>query len=149
MSLNSTQLALLKTELQNDPKSLGYAALLSVGNDSGVADAINLVRSGGDFQRPSEPVAGSTITALITPEDLAAMTGTQVNNLGMLLSSGIVDLNAGNNLANILSCLPNAGTSRTAVNALSLRNGSRGEVLFATNGIVVSSNDVSNAQQLP
>ena len=145
--LDAAQLLVFKAELVSDPKALGYAALLSVGNDSGVATLVNAIGSGGAFQVPNEPVTASTVLANITPTDLAAMTSTQVQNLSLYLTAQTIDLstNGGNNLANVLSCLPNPGTSRTTVTNLSVRQGTRGEVLFGINGIRVVANDVSNA----
>lgn len=146
MALTPAQLTVFKAELSADPKALGYAALLAAGNQSGVASLVNAIHAtGGDYQVPNEPVSASTILAQISTADLAAMSSTQVQNLQLYLTAQTLDLNAGSNLANVLSCLPNPGDSRTAVNNLSRRQGTRGEVLFAVNGIRVTANDVSNA----
>ena len=48
--------AALKSELQNDPTSLGYAAMLAAGDHAGLAAALNLVRQTITIKRDVVPV---------------------------------------------------------------------------------------------
>jgi hypothetical protein len=147
MPLTDPQKATLKNELTNDPEVLGYAALLAIGNDQGLADLINAIGVGGDFQVPREPVTPSTIIDAITVDDFLAMQPTDFQRLQFVLSSQQTT-----NLANestrekVLATLPADGPSRTAVNNLQTRQGTRGEVVLGVNGIRLTANDIAAAR---
>lgn len=149
MSLTSTQLNALKTELNTDPKTLGIAAKLSVGDDQGIADLLNAIHaSGGDFQVNREPVAPSVIVTKIAPEDFQAMTTSQQGQLALLFVISALNLSDTNTFTNLTGCFPNDGDTIRNLTLLQKRQGSRAEVLFG-NGVVVTSSDVAHAKELP
>jgi hypothetical protein len=64
--------AALRHELTTDPAGLGYAALVAVGNDPGVANILN---------RPSGPGAATVTVNWLAKSDLAAVIVQAVPNL--------------------------------------------------------------------
>lgn len=49
--------ARLASEITTDPRGYGYAALVAIGSDAGVADLLNLVRNGAPGTVPTTPTA--------------------------------------------------------------------------------------------
>lgn len=145
MALTTVQLVALKSELTADPKALGYPALLTVGNQQGCADLLNLIHAtGGDYQVNNEPVAPSRIVTQITPEDFQTMTTSQQGQLALLFVIPSLDLSDDNTFDNLSNCFPNEGQTITNLTLLKKRQGARGEVLFG-NGFRATANDISNA----
>lgn len=138
--------AALKTELQNDPAALGYAALITAGNDQGLADALNLVRNGVPYQINREPIATALFITKMDSAEFAALTQPQLLRLNTMLIGGAVDINDANTQTSLLGIFPANGASKAAVQALLKRQGSRAEVLFGR-GVVVTATDVEYARK--
>lgn len=135
----------LKNEINNDPKSLGYAAFTEIGDDQSVANLLNAIGEGGDFQIDNEPVSPSKVVAVISQVDFDVLTPTALQKLQFLLSlSGGLDLADSSVLGLVSSVFPADGATRTALLLLSKRQGCRAEVLFG-NGVRVSAADVAQA----
>jgi hypothetical protein len=65
--MTAAQLATLKTELQTDPRGYGYASLVALGSDEGLAQLLNVVRDGSVGTVPSTPTAaGGAASGIIT-----------------------------------------------------------------------------------
>lgn len=144
MSLNTAQIAALKTELQTDPKALGYSSLLTIGDQQAVADLLNDIHTSGDYDVNNEPVEPSKLVAQITTVDLVAMNSTQTARLQLLFTLPRLDLANSVVYANLATCFPAAGETLTNLTLLQKRHGTRGEVLFG-NSIRITSSDVANA----
>lgn len=77
-------LAQLKTELQSDPKGLGYAAPIAAGDDTAVAALVNSTYAGvGTVWRSSVPVA-DFLAALVWSE-VSTFTQTQWEAFSVML----------------------------------------------------------------
>lgn len=139
----------LRNELLTDPRDIGYAALISPNRqDADLADAVNLVRPGGNYQINREPVQPKDIIKAIDPLDFAAISPTQSQALSLLFSTMVLDLSDSNTKTNLLANLPALGTTKSALTALAKRQGSRSEVLFG-NGVSVTASDIAAALNAP
>lgn len=165
MSLTPTQIAVLRTELQNDPRGYGYNS--TARNDADMALRINTVRDGTN--PPSSPTADggvasglikinnpSVSTALIrSTVSLAAFGGLVTVNqayLEWITNEGALSVNAA--LLQNLAGIPTANSAiwaagdRVAMNAaleaIMRHNGSRAEEKFGA-GVTVTIDDVSRA----
>ena len=164
MALTSAQLATLKTELNADPNAYGYAADLAVGNQEGVANKLNLRRDGtnGGPAITVRETAISTFALLEAIDNRDFITGT-ITQESQLLSGWFESITQGQSIAlldaagqpnrvlgNLRRMLQNPGPqlSRSRVDALANRNGSRAEQLFGS-GVRVTDADVANALALP
>lgn len=149
MPVTPAQLPVLKNELINDPKGLGYAPLYANGQDADLATMINLVREGGDYQVDNDPVLPRDVVKAITQADLDALTPTALQKLTILFLLGTLDLSDATTRGLLASIFPPGGGTRTALSVLSKRQGTRGEVLFASRGIRVTASDVAAARNQP
>lgn len=145
----------LKTELQNDPASLGYAALIALGDHTGLAAVLNFRRD-GSTPSPVNGVVGTAITVFrndiapkeivnaIAAADFAAAQQIQISKLQILFQGAPIDATLANVRANFQGIFTSASATTTnALAALAQRNGSRCEQLFGT-GTTVTQNDVAN-----
>lgn len=121
----------LKTELTTDPASLGYAALIKVGSDGGLADALNLPRSGASFAQFRSNVAPSEILHAVAPADFANANQLAVSKLQLILAPGVVDASLANVRGSLQALFSGASqATRDALLAVCTRQGSRAEKLF-------------------
>jgi hypothetical protein len=118
--------------------------MLTAGNDQAIADAINLIRSGGDYQVANEPITPNEFWAAVTQSDWVAITPEQMQKLTSLLGTLTNGIDVANDAiaTKLMSMLPADGVSRTNIADLQKRQGSRGERLIAP-GFRLTSNDVS------
>lgn len=140
----------LKTELQADPATIGYAALVASGNDVGLAALLNEVRAGISIRRPD--IAPAEILEAIdardfepTPNVLAvAWFGslTRQERVRLLNDDGS-QTRVLANLRRLLLALDTNG-SRARLQDMANRPGSRAEQLFGA-GVVVTHQDVAIA----
>lgn len=157
MPLAATQLAALKTELNTDPRTYGYAADLASGNDSALVAKLNLPRdgtNGGPVIKVNNPsVDTGRIRAAVTFAAFDGLVTASRQWFDWLTANGFISVNA--HLLQSLAGIPTATGSiwaagdRTAMNAamegLMRRNGSRAEELF---GVAVTDVDVAKAKAL-
>lgn len=159
MALTTAQLTTLRTEVQNDPRGYGYAALVSGGNYQGVADALNVTRDGSN--PPTNPTAagGSANGAIsinrgyISTQELVEAVvqsempsaASQRDWLIMVTQGDRVRVDTGSTArAGLLAIFGAGTTTRTNLTAAASRNGSRSEELFGVN-VVVAWQDVTAA----
>ena len=157
---NAAQLTALRNEIQTDPQALGYAPFVSGGQDGAVCDVINFIRDG--VTAAFNGVVGTAITVRrsdVSPNevleaiDLADLITTattiQCSWLESITQTRTMRLlnDDGTNtrvLSNLRSLLAAGSQSRTRLNNVANRNGSRAESLFGT-GTVIVPDDVAKA----
>lgn len=147
----AVDLAALKTELITDPRTYGYAPLVAIEDGNGLADMLNLVRTGANGGPVITIRLGSIpnklIREAIVMADMPALSGTpnatalsverqQLAWLtGLIVGDTTVRLlnNDGTNgpiIQNLQAMFPAGTGTRTRLVALAQRNGSRVEELF-------------------
>jgi glutamate dehydrogenase/leucine dehydrogenase len=153
----AVNLAQLKSELQSDPRSYGYAALISAQNWNGVAAALNLIRTGAN----GGPAITVRRTDISPQEVLEAIDArdfiSNANNLAAsyfesVTQSATIRLldDAGADtrlLANLKRAVNNTNQSQDRLQALAVRQGSRAEELFGR-GERISDSQVEDALRL-
>jgi hypothetical protein len=168
MPLTNGQLAILKTELQTDPRGYGYLA--SQRNDTAMAVKINAVRDGtnagttptGDggaangiitIKRPD--CLPAEILEAIDVRDLLAsppgvvsipLTQSWFESITQLSKIRLANADGSKTLIrkNVDRITGDTNLSQTRLDAVAVRNGSRAEEKFGV-GVVVTDSDVSNA----
>lgn len=139
MAINYPQ---LKTEITTDPNNYGYAPLLAIGNDQGIADILNLSRVAIQIKRadidPSEIFHALDLADMVTNG-----TATQIGWMEACLDAPytIRLLNEDGTdtpvQSNWLALLKTGTTpTKTRLAALRTRAGSRAEQLFGANTFV-------------
>ncbi len=156
--MTDAQLTQLKTELQTDPSSLGYAAPLAAGTMAALAGLLNQPRASIRIRRAD--IASSEVAIAIEVTDFTSLqanpTAAQLSSerrylawLTAILAVPAVRLlnNDGSNtpvITNFQAMFPAGSGTRTRLLALAERDGSRAEQLFGV-GVVVSYQDVGLA----
>jgi hypothetical protein len=146
----SIDYAALKTELQTDPNSYGYAQYITSGQDSVLADMLNLARAAIQLPRPNVPP--SELLEAISVDDFIAsanqtiLHGSWLESLLQFQSIRILKENGSDTrvMTNIMKILKNGTASETRVRTLAVRNGSRAEQLFGP-GVSITHMDVAQA----
>ena len=124
----------LRTELTTDPTGLGYAAQIAVGNDAQLAELVNQVRPTitvfrNDVQ--SWELLASTIKA-----DWDALAAGDKDLYQALIAAGRLDATS-SSLRNLITALfPSGSTTRTNLQSIAQRTGSRAEQLWGTSAAV-------------
>ncbi len=141
----SIDLTLLKNELANDPKSLGYSAF----DDFEAADKLNEIGASAETIEPEFVPAYKAQQEVVASEYLALVTGEQ-NLWNAILTSksenGIPIKNA--TIRGQVATIWGAGTTtRTNLVGLQTRSASRAEVLFGEN-VIVSMIQVHKARRI-
>lgn len=136
--------AALKTELLTDPASLGYAPHITAGDDNGLADLINMARSGGAYLVNRDPVTPGRLFAQIDPTEYAGLTTTNLQRLATAFAVPTLDLSVSNVLGILTGVFPNGSLTNQAIVTLSKRAGSRAEVLWGP-GVIVNANIINTA----
>jgi hypothetical protein len=134
--------AALKNELLTDPAGLGYAPLVNSGNDAGIAAALNATRQGIAVNVGVVPAYA--VFEAIVPGEWAALSAQEKQRIQTILSMGQVDTTGGNTRAAFQAAFATGSATRSALNALLTRPGSRAESLFG-GGARVSDGDVARA----
>jgi hypothetical protein len=132
--------ASLKAEIVNDPTSLGYSAKLSVGDISGVADMLNLIRL-SSVQLGDVPC--HKVRSCISLGDWIKLTAEERAYIHMILDGDVVNMSDGmidNNLVQTGGIwAPGSGAgsaqargldSRSRLMTMKQRKASRAEELF-------------------
>ncbi len=145
--MTDTQLAQLKTELDTDPLTLGYAGQP---NTQGVADLLNDSSLSG-MKIPNTTVLVDDIDDAIDPDELS---GIHVNKMLFFLhrigNKGSVDISQNSRIKSQVADIftqADAPITRAALDLLKDRDATRGEVLFGIN-VVITHTDVGLARQV-
>lgn len=138
----------LKLELNTDPNAYGYAPLIAIGNDQGLADMVNLPRAAIVMPRPDvnplEILEAIKVTDFINaPNVLYASwfeSVTQYPSVRILKENGS-DTRL---MTNMMTLLVNGSQSEVRLRALASREGSRAEQLFGV-GTQIGNADIAQA----
>jgi hypothetical protein len=135
--LTAAEVAKLHTEVTSDPKSLGYAAKIQVGDDTALAALLNQV---GEDDVAREPLESKAFIRLLDPAEVATRDSGKHAALQTLASFGSIDPNGqfdGIYLDNVFdkTLCPETQKKR---DALKLRKGSRVEALLGTGRFVTA-----------
>lgn len=150
MALNDEQLAVLKTELETDPKSLGYSQPPNI-NDP--ADAALLNEAG----LSNETIGNTNVPCLtvrdqVDEDEFAAIPAGKRDLILMILGDGQVSLDITNALlvGQFMGAFTQAvaPTTRQRLIDLATRPCSRAEALFEKANIHVTHLDCAHARQL-
>lgn len=145
--------AALKTEIETDPKGLGYGtwvsptgALLKDGWPDGIAALLNQTTGPGIGQLPNNPILSATFLAAVDPNELGLLTTLQLDQLSAYLSAGTIPIGSANVQAWINKLFPAATAPNTSGALVPQFNrvATRAEMLFGS-GVVIQSTDVSTA----
>ena len=150
--------ATLETEIQTDPRALGYAALLAAGNDAGIAALLNAVTGSGAATIALASIDRNTFLKITTAAAIRVATG--IGSDGGALAAGaavkwgavLAQARAADPGSQIdLTLLPSLGDpsadrvmAPSELAALTTRTGSRAEVLFGP-GTIITPSDISFA----
>lgn len=135
----------LHDEIFTDPAHLGYDP--TAGDENALADALNLIRPGGGYQVPRDPVTVSDVFSLIAPDDFAALTTTKLAQLQAVFTLPTVDLAVPNVRDNLAGIFGTNSPTQHALLAYQYRQGSRAEVLWGK-GTIISVNQIDQAVHL-
>jgi 2-keto-3-deoxy-6-phosphogluconate aldolase len=137
----------LASEVQQDPAAIGYGSVVHADDCARVAAAINLTRAGGAFSVIAPSLAATAIQACLDPTEFATLSATQLSQLTVLLSGGVVNTSSPNVRAIALGIFSPSGSfpnTRAALTAVASRQGSRAEVLWGP-GTVISAQQIAQA----
>jgi hypothetical protein len=141
--------ATLKAELQNDPQTLGYAALVAANNDVALAALLNDKTKGGSISRVT--VTAAELQSCVVAAEYASLTADQKSLWQCILlaaADGGVRMSNANIRAQALAVWAGGTTTRTNLGAMQDRTGSRAEALRGE-GASVSFSDVGIALRNP
>ena len=137
--------AALKAELQNDPQTLGYAALVAANDDVALAHLLNDKTKGGSVNRVT--VTAAELQSCVVAAEYASLTADQKSLWQCILlaaADGGVRMSNANIRAQALAVWAGGTTTRTNLGAMQDRAGSRAEALWGE-GASVSHSSVSDA----
>lgn len=140
MALTPAQRTALATEINTDPKSLGYSP--GSKTNAQIAAIINTVGASAETVNPGT-VPTWQVTAAIVSSEWTALTQANKDLLAFYLNQGTID-STSSNVRTAIGGIFGVGATRTALLALVNRSATRGEVLFGVN-VVVLTEDVSAA----
>lgn len=145
--LSSSQYALLQSELNTDPGARGYAALISLGNDSGLADLLNAPDTNAandQFDR----ITSHDIFEAIDATEFSALAQAALLRLLIILvqlGQGSIDVRGSNIRALLAAIFPVGGPTRAALLAASKRHTTRAEQVLGVLGVIITATDVAIA----
>jgi len=133
----------LRTELQQDPKTLGYAAHITSGNDQAITDILNTTGATSEVLL-REAVDAREIVQCFVYSEWLALTADQKAYINMAIGAGTVD-SSNANIGVAFGTIFGAGT-QTILNlvAMATRPASRAEVVLGR-GVSVSATDIAHA----
>ena len=135
-------IAQLKTEITTDPLVLGYAALRAVANDIAIANLMNAVGVGANYNVYVNNMMISTFVGAIVAADFLALTALQLQQLAFIfLNNQTLDGTNPNIRSIVATIFAGKTTSLTNFAAIGVRQGSRADALWGV-GTVVSAADV-------
>jgi hypothetical protein len=140
-------LAQLAAEVNNDPSTLGLVALKTAGSDQAIADALNLVRATITGINRNDISAKELMAAVVLAE-YTALTQANRDLWQALLTIAPLDAQDTQTRTTVGAIFGTGTTTRTNLQALASRTGSRAEQLWGT-GTRVTALDVSRALARP
>lgn len=134
--------AALNTEITIDPESLGYAFLITDGNDQGIADLLNAVSSSWPIER--DLIEAYEVIDATDAGDWTALTAAERVRYQTITGAGQINVKSTNVRAAFGAMFGAGTTTRANLLALQSRNGSRAEILFGS-GTRITHTDVAIA----
>lgn len=134
--------AALKNEIDTDPATIGYAPLVTSGDDVGIANLLNQVRAGTSITKAFIPL--EDVLAAIVKTEFDSLTSAQKTVVDQFIRGTRIKSGDANMRATLGALFAAGTTTRANLVALSTRTGSRAEVLFGE-GIVIGHADVARA----
>ena len=147
MTINYVQ---LKAELLTDPNAYGYAPLIAIGNDQGLADMLNLPRAAIVMPRPDvsplEILEAIKVTDFVPTAQQSILYGSWLESVTQYPSVRILKENGTDTrvMTNLMTILVNGSQSEVRLRALASRPGSRAEQIFGI-GTTVAHMDIAQA----
>jgi hypothetical protein len=135
--LTPAQLTTLATEINTDPKALGYAGK----NNIQCAAILNTV--GASAQNVGAGVVQAwQLMELVVQSEFIALTTANQNLFNCYVSSGAIDASNATVQANFLAIFTVAASPTTRANMVAFvnRSATRGEILFGSGTIIAASN---------
>lgn len=135
----------LKTEIINDPKSIGYATAWNAGSNQEVVELLNEVREICQVDvayRESWELQNAVVYA-----EQAALDATKTTAWQNVLRCGRIEVRNANMRGQILGIWAAGTTTRSNLAALQTRDSSRAEELWG-DGVAVSVEDVRAAREV-
>jgi hypothetical protein len=141
MPINYSQ---LKSELQNDPNSYGYAPFMTSGNDTQLANMLNEVRGSISVFIPVSLT--QIVNCISVLAEWNALTALQLQRLQFIAVNGYIDT-ASLAMRTVVTDIFSAASQTTKNNlaAAAQRTGSRAEQLFGT-GTSITHEDIVKAR---
>lgn len=125
-------MAALMSEVNNDPKGLGYAS--QGGNSAAIAALMNTspepIASGSQEQIYRNKVAAADLMAAIVLSEFVALTQANRDYCQMLFSAQLVNTGDANVRTQLAAIFASGTTSRTNLIAAAQKNASRAEALW-------------------
>lgn len=147
----SVDLVALASEINNDPKAMGFAALKTAGNDQGIANLLNALTGPGAASINVTSMAKDAFVEAVAASffglwNLSATLQAKYDRALQILNGFSLTVNPnGTNLGNLLAAMVADSVMAPATKtAIQTRTGSRAEVLFGQ-GVIISSRDVAAA----
>lgn len=128
----------LRSEIDNDPKSLGYAALLD--QPQAIADRLNLIGASDETITKEAVDTADVVAAIVRAEHDALSAASREYLHGVLLAAPEVKVGEPNVRSSLAGLFPAGTSSRANLIALATRPATRGEVLFGLNAHVTAVN---------
>lgn len=120
----------LASELNNDPAGLGYSADIASGSDNGLLEKINVVRAGAPYSIQRKNIPVSEFVTGFDPTEYLALAQDKLAQLNPMLAGVQLDVSAQSVRTILASIFPAGGPTRTNLQAIVKRQGSRAEVLW-------------------
>ena len=137
----------LYDEIVADPFALGYVVGGNWIGDQAIADIMNDNTNGGasDVRRTSVPM--KEIFAEVVWPDFITLSAERQNCFKLITSTSVLDASSPNIIDAFVAIFGAGSETLTALNALTLKVGSRGEVLWGE-GTQVTASQVARAENL-
>jgi hypothetical protein len=133
----------LKTEIQTDPKSLGYAPFMTAGSDWQIANLLN-TQGASNEKVNQRALAPGDVFGAIVPSEWAVVSADNKLLIQIAFSLNAIDLNNANIRALFSQAFGVGSTTRANIVALVQRSASRAEALFGV-GTFITPDDVAKA----
>lgn len=141
--MDSSNYPALKTEIDNDPKGLGYVSTPE--GEPEIVTLMNTVGLSGDTVNDRGEINTSEITSAIVWAEYNALSETKKENLRTIISAGKVDISHSRIIAFFSNTFSAPSETRDNLFAVAARSVSRAEKLF---GQTVDIYDVHEARKV-
>lgn len=135
----SIDLNILSNELKADSMAIGYANSFQNAADQKTADLLNSLTGPGAATVYRNDIKTAEIINAIVATDFAALTSLKIQQLNLILQSGILDATVSNTRTIFTNIFTGMTATLSSLSTLAQRTGSRAEVLFGTGTFILPS----------